>query len=81
VVRLLAFKHMMCHIHTVLSVGMRGNAVPTPFLPRLCLVSVFYMDFLWLCNANEIMRSRNSNALLNLFPRKTTEPTEFRVVI
>ena len=32
---------------SVFSVGRRGNAAPTPFLPRLCLLvyfSVFYMD-------------------------------------
>ena len=36
-----------CHRSSAFSVGMRGKAVPMPFLPRLCLLvyfSVFFMD-------------------------------------
>src|SRR6218665_4198668 len=42
---------------------MRGKAVPTPFLPRLCLL-MYFIVFIWICNTN------CDNAFLNLFPRK-----------
>ncbi len=38
-----------------------GNAVPIPFLPRLCSLvqgyRLFYMDFAWICITSMIMRS------------------------
>jgi len=40
-----------------------GNAVPTPFLPRLCLL----VYFIPICNTNVITRSRTSYAFPNLF--------------
>lgn len=52
----------------------RGNAIPTPFLPRLCF-SVFlyglYIDII--CNTNVIMSSRTSIAFLSHFLRKNTD--------
>src|SRR6218665_2569576 len=36
----------------------------------LLFISVFCMDFTWICNPNAIRRSRTSNALLNLFSKK-----------
>src|SRR6218665_1846183 len=46
-----------------LSAGTRGNAVPTPFLPRLCLLVYFIST----CNANVIMRSLTSQCLPETF--------------
>src|SRR6218665_1531642 len=38
---------------------------PPPLLfPQTLFISVFYMDFTWICITNVIMRSRNSNAFL-----------------
>ena len=51
------------------SAGTRGNAFPTPFLPRL-FISVFYMDFTQICNTNVIMHSQTSNEFRNPFLEK-----------
>ena len=42
------------------------------FSSQTLFISVFNMDFTWMCNTNviELMRSRISNAFLNLFPRR-----------
>src|SRR6218665_1522587 len=38
----------------------------------LLFISVFCMDFTWICNPNAIKRSRTSNAFLNLFSKKNS---------
>jgi len=40
------------YIYSALLVGMRGNAVPTPFLPRLCLLVYFSVFYIWISNTH-----------------------------